>query len=274
MREENDMTVVDRDSLGEIKRRSRATWGAGDYDAFVDDIWSAGGEVTRRAGVGPGDRVLDVACGTGNAAIQAAQAGGSVVGLDLTPELFDDARRRAIQSGVEVEWVEGDAEGIPYDAESFDVVLSTFGVMFAPRHAVAAAEIVRVLRPGGRIGLASWDPEGTAGELFRTMARYLPPPPPVAEPPLSWGTEAHVRELLEDRIDLEFSRAHIGRSLDLDVPAAVDRFLGGFPTMQTARALLEPQGLWDAAEADVRPVIAAMLTEPNSYLVVSGTKGD
>jgi ubiquinone/menaquinone biosynthesis C-methylase UbiE len=268
------MTMVDRDleALAAIKGRTRATWGGGDYDSFVDDIWSAGAEVTRRADVRPGDRVLDIACGTGNAAIQAAQAGGTVVGLDLTPELFDAARRRASLSGVEVEFVEGDAEAIPYDDGSFDVVLSTFGVMFAPRHAVAAAEIVRVLRPGGRLGLANWDPEGTAGELFRAMGPHLPPPPPVAEPPLLWGTEAHVLELFADSMELEFDRAYIQRPSDLDVKTAVDRFVNDFPTMRTARALLEPQGLWEAAEADARPAIAQMLTEPTAYLLVSGTK--
>src|SRR5690606_26015107 len=132
--------------------------------------------------------------GTGNAAIRAAEAGGVVTALDLTPEMFEAGRRRAAEAGVEISWVEGDAEALPFDDASFDVVLSTFGVMFAPRHAVAARELVRVLRPGGRIGLATWVPDGTVGDMFRTVAAEMPAPPPIAEPPLAWGDPAHVEK--------------------------------------------------------------------------------
>jgi ubiquinone/menaquinone biosynthesis C-methylase UbiE len=132
--------------------------------------------------------VLDVACGTGNAAIRAAQAGGEVVGLDLTPELFEAGRRLAKQAGVSVEWTEGDAEAIPFENESFDVVLSTLGCMFAPRHRVTATELARVLRPGGRLGQCNWTPEGSQGEFFRALGAYVPPLPAFAQPPLLWGT--------------------------------------------------------------------------------------
>jgi ubiquinone/menaquinone biosynthesis C-methylase UbiE len=127
----------------ELKERARATWSAGDYDAVVERIWSAGADVVARAGVHAGDEVLDVACGTGNASIRAAATGAKVTGLDLTPELFDGARRRAAKAGVELELVEGDAEDLPFEDESFDVVLSTFGCMFAPDHRRAAEEIAR-----------------------------------------------------------------------------------------------------------------------------------
>jgi 2-polyprenyl-6-hydroxyphenyl methylase/3-demethylubiquinone-9 3-methyltransferase len=198
------MTVAaDPGALEEIKRKARATWSAGDYDEVVDGIWPAGGEVTRIARVGPGDEVLDIACGTGNAAIQAAQAGGAVTGVDLTPELFVGGRRRAAEAGVEVDFIEGDAEALPFDGGSFDVVLSTFGSMFVPRHQVVADEIVRVLRPGGRIALANWASEGSVGQMFRVMAGHLPPPPPPAEPPLLWSDEEHVRGLFRDRVDLQ-----------------------------------------------------------------------
>ena len=194
----------------------------------MDNIWAAGGVVTRAARVGAGDEVLDVACGTGNAAIQAAQVGGRVTGVDLTPELFAAARRRAAAAGVEIDLVEGDAEHLPFEDGSFDVVLSTFGAMFAPRHAVTANEIVRVLRPGGRIGLANWEPDGSAWELFRTMARHLPPPPPTAEPPLLWGTEEHVRELFDERLELQFTRHRIPPN-EGDPSELADRYIAVLP---------------------------------------------
>ncbi|HET7716512.1 MAG TPA: class I SAM-dependent methyltransferase [Bauldia sp.] len=262
----------DFEVLQEVKRRARATWAAGDYDIAADGIWRVGAVVTAEASVRPGDKVLDVACGTGNAAIQAAQAGGAVTGVDLTPELFRAARRRAAEAGVEIELLEGDAEALPFDDATFDVVLSTFGVMFAPRHAVAAGEIVRVLRPGGRIALANWAPEGSVGDLFRTMARHLPSPPPIAEPPLLWGTKPHVQELLGRQIDLRFTVVEVPLKTDLGVPQMVDRFLSIFPPLVTARAILEPQGRWEAAEAEIRPMLAAMYTNPPTYLVATGTK--
>lgn len=258
--------------LDGIKRRARSTWAAGDYDAVVDGIWAAGGTVTRHTRVGPRDEVLDVACGTGNATVQAAQAGAKVVGLDLTPELFPAARRRAAEAGVEIELVEGDAEDVPYPDGSFDVVLSTFGVMFAPRHAVAASEMVRVLRPGGRIGLANWEPEGTVGQFFRTMARHLPPPPPIVEPPLLWGTESHVRDLLGSQVDLEFSHSHIPLESGVEPASAVDLFLDRFPPIVTARALLESQGRWEDAETEIRAAVENMYNNPPTYLGVYGTK--
>jgi SAM-dependent methyltransferase len=268
------MTVTD-DDLGvirEIKQRARRTWAAGDYDVVVDGIWEAGGAVTRIAGVGPGDEVLDVACGSGNAAIQAAQAGGKVTGVDLTPELFEAGRRRSLEAGVEVDFIEGDAEDLPFEEGSFDVVLSTFGVMFAPRHAVAAKELVRVLRPGGRIGLATWAPEGTVGEFFRTMGRHLPPPPPVAESPLLWGDLSHVRRLLGDGVDLELIPSLITLRADGDTEASVDVFLDVFPPLVTARALLEAEGAWEAAEDDLRQALVRMYQGPAAYLLIGGTR--
>jgi SAM-dependent methyltransferase len=151
-------------------------------------------------GVRAGDRVLDVAAGTGNAAVPAALTGAEVVASDLTPELFVAGRQFAARNGVEITWEEGDAEALPYDDDSFDVVLSCVGVMFAPHHQLAADELLRVCRPGGRIGLLSWTPTGFVGELFRTMKPYAPPPPPGAQPPPLWGDEDHVRALLGDRV--------------------------------------------------------------------------
>ena len=147
-----------------------------------------------------GDRVLDVAAGSGNVAIPAAETGATVVASDLTPELFDAGRARAAERGVSLDWREADAEALPFADGDFDVVLSCVGVMFAPHHRAAADELIRVCRPGGRIGLISWTPEGFIGRLFATMKPYAPAPPPGAQPPPLWGSEEHVQELLGDRV--------------------------------------------------------------------------
>jgi SAM-dependent methyltransferase len=184
-----------------LKARHRTMWGLGDYpDVATRLIPELGPTLVAATGVRPGDRVLDVAAGTGNVAVPAALAGADVVASDLTPELFDAGRAFAQSQGVDVRWEEGDAEGLPYADDTFDVVTSSVGVMFAPHHQQAADELVRVCRSGGRIGVISWTPEGFVGDLFRTMKPYAPPPPPGAQPPPLWGDEAHVRALLGDRV--------------------------------------------------------------------------
>jgi len=161
----------------------------------------------RACGVRAGQRVLDVAAGSGNAAIPAAALGATVTASDLTPELFDAGRRIAAERGVDLDWVEADAEALPFDDGSFDVVMSCVGAMFAPRHQVTADELVRVCRPGGTIGMINWTPQGFIGNLFKTMKPYAPPPPPGASPAPLWGDEQHVRELFGDRVtDLELRR--------------------------------------------------------------------
>src|SRR6266545_661650 len=173
-------TIMTTIELDDLKRVHRATWAAGDYAAVAEAIADtvASTHLLDRVGIEPGQEVLDVATGTGNVALRAAMAGADATALDLTPELFAPARRRAIELGVEVEWLE---DG------SFDRVLSAFGVQFAPRHEIAALELVRVCRPGGAIGLVNWTPEGQIGDLFRIMGRYLPPVPSYASPPALWG---------------------------------------------------------------------------------------
>lgn len=172
-------------------------WGSGNYAAVAERISDAGELVVERAGVEPGMDVLDLACGTGNATIPAARKGARVTGLDFSPDLLAIARERAADAMVEVEWVEGDAQELPFPNASFDRVISTFGHMFAPDHQRTAAEIRRVCRPGGAIAVACWTPEGSIGRMFRTMAELVPPPPG-GGPPILWGTEAHIRELLGD----------------------------------------------------------------------------
>ena len=188
----------------DLKARHRAIWASGDYPSMVETwLTPLGPRLVDAAGIGPGQRVLDVAAGTGNASIPAALAGAHVTASDLTPELLDAGRRRAEAAGAELEWVEADAERLPFGDESFDVVMSSIGAMFAPHHQLVADELVRVCRPGGTIGLLSWTPEGMIGGLFRTMGPFAPPPPPGAQPPPLWGSEAHVRELLGDRVALD-----------------------------------------------------------------------
>jgi SAM-dependent methyltransferase len=193
-------TAADADRA--LKARHRAMWASGDYPRLAADLLPELGEALVAAcGIGAGDRVLDVAAGSGNVAITAARTGASVVASDLSPELFAAGRARAAAEGVELEWREADAEALPFGDGEFDVVVSAIGVMFAPHHQAAADELVRVCRPGGRIGIISWTPEGFIGQLFATMKPYAPPPPPGASPPPMWGSEDHVLGLLGDRVD-------------------------------------------------------------------------
>src|SRR4051794_38595946 len=194
------MTTATPLTDAELKARHRKMWASGDYPSMVETfLLPLGPRLAGALPLGPGTRVLDVAAGTGNASIPAALTGAHVTATDLTPELLEAGRKRAAAAGVELEWQAADAERLPFDDESFDVVMSSIGVMFAPHHQIAADELVRVSRPGGTIGLLSWTPEGAIGALFRTMGPFAPPPPPGASPPPLWGGEAYVRELLGDR---------------------------------------------------------------------------
>ena len=187
---------------------TRAMWALGDYHTFAKrTVWELGPVLVSACGVGPGQRVLDVATGTGNVAIRAAEAGADVVASDLTPENFEAGRREARDREVELEWVEADAEALPFDDDEFDVVTSSLGAMFAPDHQAVADELVRVCRPGGTIGMISFTPEGLAAAFFESLGRHAPPPPAGAQPPLLWGSEEHVRELFGRRVDaLELTR--------------------------------------------------------------------
>ncbi|HET8757357.1 MAG TPA: methyltransferase domain-containing protein, partial [Solirubrobacteraceae bacterium] len=157
--------------------------------------------------VGPGQRVLDVAAGTGNAALRAAAAGADVIASDLTPEQFEAGRREARKLGVDVEWVEADAEALPFADGEFDVVMSSVGAMWAPDHRAVAAELVRVCRPGGTVGMINFTPDGLLGDFLAVFAPYMPPPPPGALSPALWGSEDHVRELFGDDVAaLEMTR--------------------------------------------------------------------
>jgi SAM-dependent methyltransferase len=187
---------------GALKTKHRAMWASGNYSAVVTDVVAPLGPIlVDAAGIKAGDLVLDVAAGSGNAAIPAARAGARVIASDLTPELLETGQKLAAEAGVQLTWETADAEALPYGDSEFDAVLSCLGVMFAPHHQTSADELIRVCRPGGTIGLLSWTPSGFIGQMFATMRPYAAPPPPGAQPPPLWGSEDHVRELLGDRVE-------------------------------------------------------------------------
>lgn len=187
----------------DLKARHRKMWASGDYASMVETfLLPLGPRLVRACGIGPGMKVLDVAAGTGNASLPAAASGADVLASDLTPELLTAGRARAEAAGLEIEWCEADAERLPFGNGAFDVVMSAIGAMFAPHHEDVADELVRVCRPGGKIGLLSWTPEGMIGELFRTIGPFAPAPPPGAQPPPLWGSEAHLAGLFGDRVEV------------------------------------------------------------------------
>jgi ubiquinone/menaquinone biosynthesis C-methylase UbiE len=183
-----------------VKQRQQQMWASGDFHAIAKLIQPVADALCEAVDLSAGWQVLDVACGSGNAAIAAARSGCDVVGIDYVPALLERGRLRADAEGLVVDLVEGDAEAIPFADESFDAVLSVFGSMFAPDHRRAASELARVCRPGGRIGLATWTPDGFIGEMLTTVSRHVPPPAGVSSPIL-WGSEQYLAELLGDEVE-------------------------------------------------------------------------
>lgn len=265
------------DADAALKQKHRAMWAAGDYARVADEIIPALGErVVASLGLTPGERVLDIAAGNGNASVPAARAGARVVASDLTPELLDVGRARHPE--LDIEWAVADAEALPWPDASYDVVLSTVGAMFAPHHRAAADELVRVLRPGGRFGLANWTPEGFIGRVFATMKDFVPAPPAGVQPPPLWGSEPHVRELLGDRVEaLDFRRAHV----DVDAFAGPADFRTYFrenygPTLVAYRGLADQPGrtaeldaALDDLAAEFRDASGRMRWE---YVLVTGRR--
>ena len=179
-----------------LKTRLKATWMSGDYALFAKPMERGANEFLTRLVVPPGTEMLDIACGAGQIAIPAARAGVNVTGVDIAANLIEHARSRALAEGLTIRFDEGDAEMLPYGDESFDVVVSLIGAMFAPRPERVASEMMRVCRPGGRIIMANWTPEGFVGQIFKTMGKHVPPPPMMPSP-LMWGNEATVRDRLQ-----------------------------------------------------------------------------
>lgn len=227
--------------LETFKLQARNTWMAGDYGKIAQPIMGTAEEFMARRSIRPGMRVLDLACGTGNLAIPAARAGAEVVGVDIASNLLEQARSRAGEEGLAISFEEGDAEDLAYPDESFDLVVTMFGAMFAPRPDRTAAEMLRVCRPGGQIAMANWTPVGFAGQMFRAVANHVPPAQ--VPPPVLWGDEQVVRERLgkgSSRIDTSAFAAEIRYPF---APAAVvDHFRQYFgPVRNAFEALPEAQ---------------------------------
>jgi len=215
-------------------------WALGDYHRFARaTIWEIGPILVDACGITAGHRVLDVAAGTGNTAIRAALTGADVIASDITPENFPAGQAEAAAQGASLDWVEADAQDLPFDDGEFDVVTSSFGAIFAPSHQAVADEMVRVCRSGGVVGMTAFSPDGLAAPFFELFGPYLPPPPPAAEPPVLWGDDTHVRRLFGDRLDLELTkRSYVERATSPE--AYRDLFLETFgPAVALVQSLAD-----------------------------------
>jgi SAM-dependent methyltransferase len=242
-----------------LKEAHRKTWASGDYARIAELVTDIGERVVERAGIRPGSDVLDVAAGTGNAAIPAARAGAHVIATDLTPELFVAGRRRASDVGVEIEWLSADAEDLPFDDDRFDYVLSSIGVQFAPRHEVVARELVRVCRIGGTIALGNWAADGYIGRMWTILGPYLPPPPDFASPPGGWGRTDHVEGLFAQYpVDLTSERDSLSFEAKSS-EAFVDMLSDFYGPLVQARNKLSAAGRWES----LRDELIALSNELN-----------
>jgi SAM-dependent methyltransferase len=264
--------------LTEAQQQARALWSAGDYPSASRQIEDVGTTTVDRAGIAADETVLDVACGAGNATIPAAKSAAKTTGLDITPELIEAGKKRAAEEGVEIEWIEGDAQDLPFDEGSFDVVLSVFGCMFAPDHRKTAEELVRVLKPGGRMVVAAWRPEGNVGRMFGTIASHMPAPPEGFQPPPLWGSEDHIREIfggLPIELELEPTTVEFAADSADDFFAEFERDL---PPIVMAKAGLEPEGKWEALRTDLKELYDDTnesddgFRASQEYVLIKGTK--
>jgi SAM-dependent methyltransferase len=269
--------VTDADTA--LKARHRAMWALGDYHAVATEIIPDLGPVLVEAThLGPGDDVLDVAAGSGNVAIPAAEAGARVIATDLTPELLDQGRADAEARGASLDWRVADAEHLPFEDATFDAVTSCVGVMFAPHHQQAADELVRVCRPGGRIGLISWTPTGFIGQMFAVMKPFVAPPPPGAQPPPLWGDIEHVRELFGDRMtDVRASQQLLNAGQLSDGVAFRDYFKRNYgPTIAAYRGLEDDPARTAELDQALLDLVERFRTPEGSvsweYLLVVATK--
>lgn len=258
-------TEVDFEAVKQVQQK---TWAAGDFAVVASMGVIVGERLCEAVSVLPGERVLDVACGSGNAAIAAARRSwGGVVGIDFVPALLERGRERAGAEGLDVEFVEGDAESLPFEDGSFDVVLSTFGAMFPPDQPRMAAELLRVCRSGGRIGMANWTPDGLVGQMFATTVKHAPPPFKLT-PPVMWGTEDRLRELFGDGIsDLAVERQTLKfrfRSID----HLLEFFRTYFGPTKMAYERLGEEGR-SALEADIRALLEPRNEAGDKALVAS-----
>jgi ubiquinone/menaquinone biosynthesis C-methylase UbiE len=252
--------------LAAIKGRQQQTWASGDFDRIATTITITGELLCEAVGVQPGQKVLDVATGSGNTAIAAAKRFAETSGADYVPDLVERARERAASERLDIDFREGDAEDLPYPNASFDVVLTTFGSMFAPNQEKAASELLRVCKPGGKIGMANWTPEGFIGELFRINGRYAPPPAGL-KPPVLWGKEERLRELFGDDItSLQVTRRTFNfRYMSADHWIDFWRTYYG-PTFKTFAAL--DKASQEALSHDLRELVARYNRSGDDTMVV------
>lgn len=241
-----------------LKTRLKGMWMSGDFGEVAKHIETGADEFIERLTLQPGTRVLDVACGSGNLALPAARAGAIVTGVDIAPNLLEQARARAASEGLTIQFDEGDAENLPYDDVAFDVVVSMFGAMFAPRPELVAAELVRVCRPGGRIAMANWTPQGFVGQMFKVTGKHVPPPPNMPSP-LKWGDEETVRERLSDGIaNLQMTRRMCPFEYPVPPAEVVESFRMYYGPTRRAFEALDSDG-----QAALRKDLEQLWTEHN-----------
>lgn len=274
----NEMNATTTE-MEQLKAAHRATWDSGDYSAVAERYVTPVGRVALdRAGISAGDRVLDVATGSGNAAIPAALLGAEVTGLDLAPSLLEVAERHAADAGVEVDFVEGDAESLPFADGSFDTVISVVGIQFAPQHEVVAGELARVTRPGGQIVLCSWTPRGYIGQFLKTVGPRMPAPPEGASPPPLWGDADHVSGLFAEegvRFEFELHEAVFDHG---SAGGFVDYMAYNYGPLLKARERLSASGEWDDLRSDLIALserfnqAADGFSAPSEYLLAHGVK--
>jgi SAM-dependent methyltransferase len=246
------------EAMGSLKDRMRATWSAGDFGQIARSYVPGAEDFVNGLGLTPGMRVLDVACGTGNSALPAARLGAVVTGVDIAPNLIEQARANAEREGLSAEFTVGDAEDLKFADASFDAVITMFGAMFAPRPDVVAAELLRVCRPGGFIAMANWTPAGFVGQMVETVARYAPQPPGVP-PSMLWGDEATVRERFRDGVaDLQMERRKLSFTFPVPPAEVVEHFRRYFGPLQMAFDSLDEGG-----QAAFRRDLLGLWTEAN-----------
>ena len=267
-------------SIEQIKYGIRATWMAGDFGVVAKTV-SAGAEAfVSRLAIPSGSHVLDVACGTGNLAIPMAREGAKVTGVDIAPNLLVQARERAAAEGLTATFDEGDAEQLSYSDASFDAVITMFGAMFGPRPELVASELARVLKPGGLLAMANWDPASFSGQMFKIGSKHVPPPPGIA-PPVLWGDEATVRQRLEPHFTkIETQLIPIDFDLPTNPAGAVAFFRKYFGPTQVAFSRLDEPGqsalqadleaLWSGANVSPTPTTHTLIH--NQYLQVTATR--
>jgi SAM-dependent methyltransferase len=236
------MTQTTAPDFAQLKSNLKSIWMAGDFGQIANYAVHAGAEFIKRTEIKPGTRILDVACGTGNVSLPAARAGAEVTGVDIAPNLLEQARKRASAENLKIRFDEGDAEDLPYRDGEFDIVVTMFGAMFAPRPERTAAELIRVCRPGGSIAMGNWTPQGFVGKTFQLTAKIVPPPPGIA-PPVLWGDEATVRQRFSQGISkLTLTRHNVSFEYPFGPKEVVAFFRQYFGPTQATFARLDKAG--------------------------------